>query len=224
MPACSSRSTSIGRSARPASAGTWGLWGCDSPRWLSLVISTWARPASSTGFARMSLTVTTRPPSGWTLKSSASRSLGFPTACRLIITAFDLTDVQTLGHTRQWLEDALRENEPGSCFVFLVGTKKDLLSGAACEQAEVEAVRLANEMQAEYWSVSAKTGENVKAFFSRIAALAFEQSVLQDLERRSGAQLQEWRGVNPRPRRARHPPAWVAVSWGLRQKHGQCLP
>lgn len=32
-------------------------------------------------------------------------------------------------------------------------------SGAACAQAEVEAVRLANEMQAEYWSVSAKTGE-----------------------------------------------------------------
>lgn len=32
-------------------------------------------------------------------------------------------------------------------------------SGAACEQVEVEAVHLANEMQAEYWSVSAKTGE-----------------------------------------------------------------
>uniref|UniRef100_A0A8C9JZ26 Ras-related protein Rab-36 n=2 Tax=Panthera TaxID=9688 RepID=A0A8C9JZ26_PANTA len=109
---------------------------------------------------------------------------------QVIITAFDLTDVQTLEHTRQWLEDALRENEPGSCFVFLVGTKKDLLSGAACEQAEMEAVRLASEMRAEYWSVSAKTGENVKAFFSRVAALAFEQSVLQDLERRSSAQLQ----------------------------------
>lgn len=27
------------------------------------------------------------------------------------------------------------------------------------EQVEAEAVRLANEMQAEYWSVSAKTGE-----------------------------------------------------------------
>ncbi|XP_023384085.1 ras-related protein Rab-36 isoform X2 [Pteropus medius] len=77
---------------------------------------------------------------------------------QVIITAFDLTDMQTLEHTRQWLEDALRENEPGSCFVFLVGTKKDLLSGAACEQAEVEAMHLANEMQAEYWSVSAKTG------------------------------------------------------------------
>ncbi|XP_074177515.1 ras-related protein Rab-36 isoform X2 [Rhinolophus sinicus] len=107
-----------------------------------------------------------------------------------IITAFDLTDMQTLEHTRQWLEDALRENEPGSCFVFLVGTKKDLLSGAACEQAEVEAVQLANEMRAEYWSVSAKTGENVKAFFLRVAALAFEQSVLQDLERRDSSRLQ----------------------------------
>ncbi|XP_058387961.1 ras-related protein Rab-36 isoform X6 [Diceros bicornis minor] len=70
---------------------------------------------------------------------------------QVIITAFDLTDAQTLEHTRQWLADALRENEPGSCFVFLVGTKKDLLAGTACEQAEAEAVRLANEMQAEYW-------------------------------------------------------------------------
>ncbi|XP_047297578.1 ras-related protein Rab-36 isoform X13 [Homo sapiens] len=47
---------------------------------------------------------------------------------QVIITAFDLTDVQTLEHTRQWLEDALRENEAGSCFIFLVGTKKDLLA------------------------------------------------------------------------------------------------
>lgn len=28
---------------------------------------------------------------------------------------------------RQWLEDALRENEPDSSFIFLVGTKKDLV-------------------------------------------------------------------------------------------------
>ncbi|XP_048199480.1 ras-related protein Rab-36 [Perognathus longimembris pacificus] len=109
---------------------------------------------------------------------------------QVIITTFDLTDVQTLEHTRQWLADALRENEEGACFIFLVGTKKDLLSGAACEQAEAEAVHLANEMQAEYWSVSAKTGENVKAFFSRVAALAFEQSVLQDLEKRHSTRPQ----------------------------------
>ncbi|XP_065760732.1 ras-related protein Rab-36 isoform X3 [Muntiacus reevesi] len=92
---------------------------------------------------------------------------------QVIITAFDLTDVQTLEHARQWLEDALRENEPGACFLFLVGTKKDLLSVAACEQAEAEAVRLANEMQAEYWSVSAKTGPcGVPAWHLREAGAA----------------------------------------------------
>ncbi|XP_043851383.1 ras-related protein Rab-36 isoform X1 [Dromiciops gliroides] len=104
---------------------------------------------------------------------------------QVIITMFDLADIETLGHTRQWLADAQRENEPDSSFVFLVGTKKDLLSGPACEQTEMDAVRLANEMQAEYWSVSAKTGENVKAFFCRVAALAFERSVLQELEKGS---------------------------------------
>ncbi|XP_016884596.1 ras-related protein Rab-36 isoform X11 [Homo sapiens] len=150
-PVCSSGSTSTGRSALPANAGTRGLSGSNSPRWWWLAISTWGRPASSTGFARMFLIETTRPPLGWTLKLSALRLLGFPIASRLIITAFDLTDVQTLEHTRQWLEDALRENEAGSCFIFLVGTKKDLLSGAACEQAEADAVHLAREMQAEYW-------------------------------------------------------------------------
>ncbi|XP_036597734.1 ras-related protein Rab-36 isoform X3 [Trichosurus vulpecula] len=70
---------------------------------------------------------------------------------QVIITTFDLADIQTLGHTRQWLADAQRENEPGSSFVFLVGTKKDLLSGPACERTEMDAVHLANEMQAEYW-------------------------------------------------------------------------
>ncbi|XP_017669585.1 PREDICTED: ras-related protein Rab-36 isoform X2 [Lepidothrix coronata] len=45
----------------------------------------------------------------------------------VIITVFDLADIQTLDHTKQWLEDALRENEPDSSFVFLVGTKKDLV-------------------------------------------------------------------------------------------------
>lgn len=29
--------------------------------------------------------------------------------------------------SRRWLEEALQENRPGSSFVFLVGTKKDLL-------------------------------------------------------------------------------------------------
>ncbi|NXU64687.1 RAB36 protein, partial [Horornis vulcanius] len=91
---------------------------------------------------------------------------------------------------RQWLEDALRENEPDSSFIFLVGTKKDLVSDAVCGRTELEAIRFAKEMQAEYWSVSAKTGENVKEFFSRVAALAFEQSMIKELENTPGHRAQ----------------------------------
>ncbi|XP_066187176.1 ras-related protein Rab-36 isoform X2 [Sylvia atricapilla] len=108
----------------------------------------------------------------------------------VIITVFDLADIQTLDHTKQWLEDALRENEPDSSFIFLVGTKKDLVSDAVCERTELEAIRFAKEMQAEYWSVSAKTGENVKEFFSRVAALAFEQSMIKELEDTPGHRAQ----------------------------------
>nr|XP_010302139.1 PREDICTED: ras-related protein Rab-36 isoform X2 [Balearica regulorum gibbericeps] len=108
----------------------------------------------------------------------------------VIITVFDLADIQTLDHTKQWLEDALRENEPDSSFIFLVGTKKDLVSDAVCERTELDAIRFANEMQAEYWSVSAKTGENVREFFSRVAALAFEQSMIKELEKTAGRTAQ----------------------------------
>ncbi|XP_073530164.1 ras-related protein Rab-36 isoform X3 [Phyllobates terribilis] len=102
---------------------------------------------------------------------------------QVIITAFDLGDIQTLEHTKRWLKDALRENEPDTCSVFLVGTKKDTLSEAECERTERDALKFAMEMQAEYWSVSAKSGENVRDFFFRVAALAFELSMKKELEK-----------------------------------------
>ncbi|KAI3374476.1 hypothetical protein L3Q82_006301 [Scortum barcoo] len=46
---------------------------------------------------------------------------------QVIITVFDMADIKSLDHTRQWLEEAMRENEPDSCFIFLVGAKSDLL-------------------------------------------------------------------------------------------------
>ncbi|KAG7476632.1 hypothetical protein MATL_G00084940 [Megalops atlanticus] len=101
---------------------------------------------------------------------------------QVIIIVFDLADIRTLEHTRQWLQEAMRENDPGSCFIFLVGTKRDLLSSAECHRTERDAVKMASEMQAEFWSVSSKTGENVREFFFRVAALAFEGSMLRDLE------------------------------------------
>ncbi|XP_048028992.1 ras-related protein Rab-36 isoform X1 [Megalobrama amblycephala] len=101
---------------------------------------------------------------------------------QVIITVFDMADIKTLENTQQWLSEALKENEPNSCFVFLVGTKRDLLSAEECERTEMDAIKIAAEMNAEFWSVSSKTGENVQEFFFRVAALAFEDAILKDLE------------------------------------------
>ncbi|XP_026230779.1 ras-related protein Rab-36 [Anabas testudineus] len=101
---------------------------------------------------------------------------------QVIITAFDMADIKSLDHTRQWLEEAMRENEPDSCFIFLVGTKNDLLPSDERQRTEKDAIRIAAELHAEFWAVSAKTGENVQRFFFRVAALAFEKCMLKDME------------------------------------------
>ncbi|XP_053518736.1 ras-related protein Rab-34 isoform X5 [Artibeus jamaicensis] len=103
-----------------------------------------------------------------------------------IIIVFSLNDVASLEHTRQWLADALKENDPSSVLLFLVGSKKDLSTPAQYVLMERDALKVAQEMKAEYWAVSSLTGENVREFFFRVAALTFEANVLAELEK-SGA-------------------------------------
>lgn len=100
-----------------------------------------------------------------------------------IIVVFDLSSVSSLAHARQWLEDAMKENDPSSVLLFLVGTKKDLSSPDQLAQIEQEAIRLSEEIKAEYWAVSAKSGDGVKDFFFRLASLTFEANVLAELEK-----------------------------------------
>ncbi|XP_023143335.2 ras-related protein Rab-34 [Amphiprion ocellaris] len=100
-----------------------------------------------------------------------------------IIVVFDLSSVNSLAHARQWLEDAMKENDPSSVLLFLVGTKKDLSSPDQLSQIEQEAIRLSEEIKAEYWAVSAKSGDGVREFFFRVASLTFEANVLSELER-----------------------------------------
>lgn len=98
----------------------------------------------------------------------------------VLITAFDLTSMASLANAIKWMEDAAKSAD-NPCR-FLVGTKKDLLSPAAYENIEQEAINLANSLEAEYWAVSSKTGENVNEFFFRAVALTFDRSVLRELE------------------------------------------
>ncbi|NXD81623.1 RAB34 protein, partial [Halcyon senegalensis] len=106
-----------------------------------------------------------------------------------IVIVFDVNDVASLEHTRQWLADALKENDPSNVILFLVGSKKDLSTPAQYSLMEKDALKVAQEMQAEYWAVSSLTGENVRDFFFRVAALTFESSVLAELERSSARKI-----------------------------------
>lgn len=38
-------------------------------------------------------------------------------------------------------------------------------------------MKLARKLQAEYWAVSSKTGENIQHLFNRLAALAFVEYI-----------------------------------------------
>ncbi|XP_070296054.1 ras-related protein Rab-34, partial [Salvelinus sp. IW2-2015] len=100
-----------------------------------------------------------------------------------IIVVFDLSCVTSLDNARQWLEDAMKENDPSSVLLFLVGTKKDLSSPDQLAYMEQEAIRLSEEIRAEYWTVSAKSGESIREFFFRVASLTFEANVLAELEK-----------------------------------------
>ncbi|KAI6074350.1 Ras-related protein Rab-34 [Aix galericulata] len=89
----------------------------------------------------------------------------------------------------QWLADALKENDPANVILFLVGSKKDLSTPAQYSLMEKDALKVAQEMRAEFWAVSSLTGENVRDFFFRVAALTFESSVLAELERGSARRI-----------------------------------
>lgn len=100
----------------------------------------------------------------------------------VILVVFDLSNIKSLNASRRWLEEALAENANHSPDVHLVGTKKDLCKAIDLEKIEEYAMQLATETNAEYWSVSSKTAENVNLLFTRTAALAFDQAILREIQ------------------------------------------
>lgn len=69
--------------------------------------------------------------------------------------------------------------------MFLVGAKKDLLCESAYHFVNKEAVKVANDLEAELWQVSAQTGENVNELFARIASLAFNTMLSNEIKEES---------------------------------------
>lgn len=67
--------------------------------------------------------------------------------------------------------------------MFLVGTKMDCIADSVVEFVETEALKVAESLSAEYWSVSSRTGYNVENFFKRVAALSFSEIILTSIDR-----------------------------------------
>uniref|UniRef100_A0A8C4VS29 Ras-related protein Rab-34 n=1 Tax=Gopherus evgoodei TaxID=1825980 RepID=A0A8C4VS29_9SAUR len=118
-----------------------------------------------------------------------------------IVIVFDVNDVASLAHTRYG-----NENDPSNVILFLVGSKKDLSPPAQYSLMERDAIKVAKEMQAEYWAVSSLTGENVREFFFRVASLTFESSVLAELEKSSARKIGDIVREYPPPSPKRKPP------------------
>ncbi|XP_058794200.1 ras-related protein Rab-36 isoform X3 [Phymastichus coffea] len=98
----------------------------------------------------------------------------------VIMIVFDLGSLMSLHHCQQWLAEANRSNN-GPHHIFLVGTKRDLLSNQVYEIVEKKALEISRRMKAELWAVSARTGDGVAELFARITALAFNASVLREV-------------------------------------------
>ncbi|KAH8263831.1 hypothetical protein KR038_009362 [Drosophila bunnanda] len=104
----------------------------------------------------------------------------------VIVVTFDMTKRDTLESAKKWLNSALNYNTGQKPLIFLAGTKADLLTKEEFLRMERLAGLAASEMQAEYWSVSARSGYKVTELFQRIAGLAFEEAIKQELKYHKG--------------------------------------
>ena len=118
----------------------------------------------------------------------------------MALLVFDMSNMSTLASVLKWRDEVLLTLPKEACerssggeqdiasvesspILFLVGTKCDLtLNGASRRFIEEQANKIAASLCAELWFVSAKTGENVDELFRRVAALAFERSILDEIK------------------------------------------
>ncbi|KOX67362.1 Ras-related protein Rab-34 [Melipona quadrifasciata] len=102
-------------------------------------------------------------------------------SANVIMVVFDLANLTSLGHCQQWLNEAAQSNtEP--YYIFLIGTKRDLLSSQIYKIMEKRAAEVAKKMKAEFWAVSSRTGDGVSELFTRAAVLSFSSMILHELQ------------------------------------------
>ncbi|KAF2369003.1 Small GTP-binding protein domain [Trinorchestia longiramus] len=100
-----------------------------------------------------------------------------------VVLVCDVTNVSTLTHAAQWLQDAqdANPNTQQDMMVMLVVNKRDMVNDTMFGIVEVKARQMCLSLGAEYWAVSAKTGECVEDFFRRLSALVFNAAILAEV-------------------------------------------
>ena len=115
-----------------------------------------------------------------------------------VVLAYDMGKCASLDSCRRWLDQAKEYTVNPHAFVYLVGTKLDLIDVASFGYNAVSgtASDVARDLRAEYWEVSSATGENVEALFERIAVKCMEEKCLRWCSSRGGHGMLD--GSNPR--------------------------
>ncbi|KAJ8917580.1 hypothetical protein NQ315_000063 [Exocentrus adspersus] len=101
---------------------------------------------------------------------------------QVILLAFDFTNIKSLCNCRTWLNEALGVSSSLCPFIFLVGTKLDLMSKTIRQNMEKNIMKAAQQLNAEYWAISSKTGKNIDKLFCRIASLCFDNSIRNEFQ------------------------------------------
>lgn len=108
-----------------------------------------------------------------------------------------MSNVSSLSSCAKWLEDVMSSNQgPSKPLIFLVGCKKELLCESAFKFVEKEGIKVANELNAEFWTVSSSTGENVPEFFTRVSTLTFQEMIHREISANQSNSLSNKLPVN----------------------------
>lgn len=103
----------------------------------------------------------------------------------LVIAAFDMSRVDTIGVAHRYLRESRDRDERTSRL--MVGLKSELVEGDLRRLVRDEAAAVARETEAELWCCSSLSGEQVEELLERVACLLFEREALRLYESRAAA-------------------------------------
>ncbi|CAF1598279.1 unnamed protein product [Rotaria magnacalcarata] len=100
----------------------------------------------------------------------------------VIIGVFDMNDIDTLKSAERWINEALQTTTQDNPLIFLVGSKRDLITDNKSHAKIEQTARIvAKRVNAEFWSLSSLTGSNVEELFKRIACVTYQTLIRQQL-------------------------------------------